>query len=311
MVRVHAASSQPHYWRHIRPIWEALPIEMRGEIFDGKHARIARIGRDDVFLIAGMADLHLCAERRVIYVEHGAGQTYSRIKDRWSAYYPGGHHSENVIGYICPNEVVAQSWAPRPSVVVGCPALDRIEGGLGSAVVFTFHWDAWQVAPEARSAREHYLEHLHMMKVWAEDTSPGVMSPLGHAHPRDKWAEGIWESIGVPFEPDPDVALRKASLVVADNTSFAYEAALLGIPNVALNAPWYRRDVHHGLRFWDHPPGLMVDDGYELISTSVEWWMGSVANAMARQAAAQRAYGAPHRGGGAKLASEFIIGLVG
>ena len=46
-----------------------------------------------------------------------------------------------------------------------------------------------------------------------------------------------------------------------------FEAASVGIPVVAMNAPAYRRDVHHGLRFWDAVPGPQVDDTDQLLAT--------------------------------------------
>jgi hypothetical protein len=242
----------------------------------------------------------------VIYVEHGAGQTYKMVKPRIAAHYPGGPHPDNVIGYICPNEIVAKSW-DRPAVAVGCPALDGAEPGVGRHVVITFHWDAPAVCPEARSARPHYIEDLHCLIPWVNDAG---LELLGHAHPRDTVAKGIWRKLGVPFEPDPDVALHKASLVIADNTSFAYEAANLEIPNVALNAPWYRRDVEHGLRFWEHPPGLMVDDIWGILAHDVDHFLWDSENRWVREAAAERAYSHRPDTGGTDLAVEFVMDLV-
>jgi hypothetical protein len=270
--------------------------------------RIRALPPDDVILVGGYDNIALCGGRRVVYVEHGAGQTYSRLRSRSRPHYPGGPHPPNVIGYICPNRHVAALW-DRPTVVVGCPALEGLQRNP-MAVVFTFHWDAPTVCPEARSARPHYLDHLHEMVQWVRDTGLGGLHPLGHWHPRDRQAETLWRRLGVECEPDPDRALERARLVVADNTSFAYEAALLGIANVALNAPWYRRDVEHGLRFWKHPPGIMVDDADELMSRPVHYYALDKQNHKLRRAAARRAYGLPLGGGGAKAGAEFIEQLV-
>ena len=64
--------------------------------------------------------------------------------------------------------------------------------------------------------------------------------------------------------------LATADLYVCDNSSTQYETAALGIPNVVVNSTMYRRDVHHGLRFWSHIPGPQVDDPDHLAATVQE-----------------------------------------
>lgn len=211
----------------------------------------------------------------VVYVEHGAGQTYEG-DPRGVAFpsYSGGTGLERAVLFVCPSETVAARWRARypatPTVAVGAPKLDRWlrePPGHGLArpsfptVAFTFHWEC-ALVPETRSAWRYYDEALPGL---ASGTEWGF---LGHGHPR---IYGVlhrrWQKLGVSHTPDAGDVFTEADLLVADNTSLLYEFAALDRPVVVLNAPWYRRDVSHGLRFWDYPPGLQCDRPADLAAT--------------------------------------------
>jgi hypothetical protein len=107
--------------------------------------------------------------------------------------------------------------------------------------------------PEMLGALSHHA--------WAIPDVAERYDVVGHAHPRDaQRAERQWGQLGIRFEPDPDKILETAGVLVAGNTSLMYEAAALDVPVVALNAPWYRRDITHGLRFWQAVPGIQCDE---------------------------------------------------
>jgi len=270
--------SQAHYWRHCEPIVEVLVergVEVRtfasryhapwGELLRPRHGKRTT-------LVAGGIDGRALHGRPVIYVEHGAGQSYldaANDGQGWS----GGPGLDHCVLFVCPSVRVAERWRARygdvRAVAVGCPALDafHVERPRGGPVVFTSHWNC-AVTPETLPAHDHYAAAL-----------PSILSTLrasgvllaGHAHPRiARRMQPYWQQLGVEWLSDFDVVLSTARLVVADNTSALYEAAAVGIPVVALNAPWYRRDVEHGLRFWSHVPGLQCDDPADLARVILE-----------------------------------------
>lgn len=264
-MKIHYLATLSHYARHLDAIWQALPDELKGEQLVGRTARTRGIPNQDVIMVAGLIDVERVVNHRVVYVEHGAGQMYAGLPVRTRPFYPHGPsvHPARVIGYISPREEIASIWR-RPAAAVGCPALDRIERKPEYVAAITFHWDParpQRLVPEVRSARPHYLEHLTDIVAWLREWGYSV---IGHAHPRDTDAAGIWAGLGLEYEPDPDAVLDKARFLIADNTSLLYEASALGIQTITLNAPWYRRDVHHGLRFWDAVPGVAVDNADEL-----------------------------------------------
>jgi hypothetical protein len=290
---IDAFASLPHYHDHLRPIWDALPVERRGTLFvAGKSAkaepcsatrgRVARNGGP--VLVASASDARAIHGRDYVYVEHGAGQRYDG--DPATAGHPsysGGRDHDRCVLFLCPNELVAARWRvaypSTPAVVVGSPRLDRWHTGeragpvagayaaTGTGVqwptaAITFHWNG-RLIPEMGTAWKHYDRELGALVLWA--LANGVRL-LGHGHPRI-WPHlrRRWETLGIEHTPDAEEVFEQADVLVADNTSLAYEFASLDRPVVVLNAPWYRREVNHGLRFWSEAEvGVQVDEPSEL-----------------------------------------------
>lgn len=274
---IHAYASRGHYADHIRPIWDALSPRVRGEFLSPRTSdpwgsgRPKRLPADDVVIVASYVDSQKWARSRVVYVEHGAGQTYDADPNgfRHGSYAGGDGHAHTVL-FVSPREEVAARWRARydaPVVAVGCPKLDKYHDAKDvlprdQTVAFSFHWDN-PLCPESRSALPHYQRALPAIVGALRERGWRV---LGHGHPRAMGALArVWRGLGVPVVDDQDYVLRHASVFVADNTSAMYEAAAVGIPVVVLNAPWYRRTYHHGMRFWSVIPGAQVNDPGDVV----------------------------------------------
>lgn len=251
-MKIHAVASMPHYLRHILPIWLRLPADVQGDIFTRRRPNLGRIPAEDVLLVASWVDAVRTTKHNVIYVEHGAGQSYGGDpQSAGNPSYHGSRHPNHIIGYIAPRQSVADSWG-RPAFAAGCPAIADIQRQPEQLAVITWHYDAHNVSPEARSARLHWAEDIDYLIGHLWDCGYTV---AGHWHPKDTAGPKRWKRLRIPVIESADEVLRTAALVVADNTSLMYEAAALDIPVAVLNAPWYRTWVHHGLRFWSHVPG--------------------------------------------------------
>jgi len=245
---IDAYASEPHYREHIEPVFAALG-SLRGEW--------RRHGTDPV-IVASYKDLMGVGERRVIFMEHGAGQTYGRGNPA----YAGGSGREQVRLFLCPSKRVAkinrEAWPGTPSVVIGCPKLERyarIEPVPG-VVGFAFHWNGG-VCPETRSALSYYVEGLR-------DVAERYVT-IGTAHPRiARAAAKVYADAGIEWV-DADEMFRRAEVLACDNTSLGWEFISLDRPVVWLNAPWYRRGVEHGMRFWEWADsGVQVDEPHQL-----------------------------------------------
>ena len=209
--------------------------------------------------------------RPLAFLEHGAGQTYVGST---SPSYAGGSRRQSIGLYLAPGPRVARANAAAyphsTTAVVGCPKLDAAHlaerpANARPVVAVSFHWDAVQVAPEAISAFEHYRAELERLAALTPEARGFDL--IGHGHPK-RWREIApwWESIGVePVQHFAEV-IDRADVFAVDNSSTLYEFASLDRPVVVLNAPWYRPNVNHGLRFWSHSTvGVQVNDGAELV----------------------------------------------
>ena len=226
------------------------------------HLAAVDIGDLDVALVASYVDVVRArqgGQRRIALMQHGIGQSYD---DRNPA-YPGGRDNDDVGLFLVPGETPARRWReayPRARVeVVGSPRLDdlpaRIPDGM-TTVAVSFHWRLGSV-PEARHAFDHYRSAI--------DGLAREFHVIGHGHPRATRLPRFYAKHGIEYVADFSEVCRRADVLVFDNTSAGYEFASTGRPVVLMNAPGYRRDVEHGLRFWEASGvGVQVDDSADL-----------------------------------------------
>lgn len=271
----------PHYEAHLRPLAELLP------------------DLPDVALVASYQDMRRArrAGMRIVLSQHGIGQSYSDD----NPHYPGGRDNEGVGLFLVPNHHAANRWRnayPAARVeVVGSPRLDdlprREPGSL--TVCISFHWNAFHT-PEARSAYGPFSLILGELA--------RSVNLIGHSHPRRDMTS-VYERLGVEYVRTFDEVCRRADLYIADNTSTLFEFAATGRPVVVLNAPYYRRDAQHGLRFWDAADvGVQVDDPADLLAATERAMSERVDDIGRREIALDLVYA--HRTGAAQRAADAV-----
>lgn len=246
--------SERHYVDHLLPVYAELPRRLRGEF----HVGSAPANPDRLTVVSSYGD-YKKTTGPVIFFEHGCGMTY----DTPHPSYAGSGERGRVVLFCSPNERVrianTGSFPDTPNVVVGTPKLDgpfrrSYVAPVTPIVAFSFHW-ACQVTQETMWAWPHYQR-------WFTDQFGNAhrYRPLGHGHPR---AYGTlaktWTRLGWDKTPHFSDVLAQASVYVCDNSSTIYEFAAMNRPVVVLNAPHFRKDVHHGLRFWEDIPGIQVE----------------------------------------------------
>lgn len=272
-----AFASERHYLDHLAPTWLRVPAERR-------HRFIVPERLEGHAQAVGITDLHLIPDRftdadvralcdhpanvtlvasygnvrpllglPTVFCEHGVGQTFRGVSH---PAYADSPQRKGVELFLAPNSYAARavrSANPDARVeVVGIPRLDEWHTRPAKkpvrTVALTFHWRC-RVIREASPALDHYEPGLREFVKLARRHKVKL---LGHGHPLI-WGElePLWRSLRVERVKDSTEVLERADVLVADCTSFIYEFASLDRPVVLLDAPWYRRGVEHGLRFWD------------------------------------------------------------
>lgn len=294
---IELVASKPHYRSHAASVMALI---------GGPDVTRSRDRRSDTALVVSHRDAVRARRwgyRRIALLEHGIGQSY----DDGHGAYPGGNGRGFVGLFLSPNDTAAardRATYPRtPVEIVGSPRLDtlpRRDAGDGLVVATSFHWDGGgRRPPELRTALSYYAAALRDLS----GALPGVTF-LGHSHPFADLTD-LYRRLGWEYVRDFDDICRRADLYIADNTSTLYEFASTGRPVVALNAPWYRRDVDHGLRFWEAADiGIQVDAPADLVSAIERALALRVDDVGRRELALDHVYA--HRTGGAQRAADVI-----
>lgn len=265
-------ASQPQYVDHLLPIWFALPVEERGTFWavDKAASRVqAEVGehfrrtfpspKGPLTVVASHLDSQHVRRRnrKIILVNHGAGQRYGDHLRNHPAYVGGSGRSDIEL-FIEPGPYAGNVTRRAGGNVaeVGCPKLDPFHRfpvePSEDVVAVSWHWHCASGVPETDWAWPEYKDAVAELAQ--------TVKVIGHAHPR-AWLrmERWYREVGIePVESFAEV-LNRASVYAVDNSSTGYEFASTGRPVVWLNSQFYRRSVSHGLRFWDLIPGYQVN----------------------------------------------------
>ena len=290
-------AQQPHYLDHLLPIWNLLPEEKRGKFYvpsiflhnhdidmkeygNNKNCDVTVIQEQisSPLIVAGGISRKDIGNSPLILVNHGAGQSYILNNQKRHSSYAGGENRDNVVLFIQPNTYAANldgnKYPKSQQAVVGSCKLDKwhqkkLDGKIKKrskipVVAISFHWDC-MLCPETKSTWEYYrsalpmLSHKNISQTW---------KILGHGHPAImSQLMPIYKKYGIEIVEDFESVMERADLYIMDHMSTLYEFASTGRPVVVLNAPWYRKKIEHGLRYWECADvGINVEHRDELES---------------------------------------------
>lgn len=286
-------------------------------------------------LVAAYGDLVIAhkksPQRPLILMEHGVGLTPSNE----NAGYAGGTGMRRQADlFLAPNQLILaktkKAIPDTPQVVVGTPKMDKysfqrsavsilegtgdlsleIEETRKPVVCISFHWNGNRVSPEASNAFLHYRDVLDELANQPDFTL------IGHGHPKYMFVlEPEYRARGIEVVQDFEVVMERADVYVNDCSSTLYEFCVTGKPVVIMNAPWFRKEIHFGIRFWEYADiGPQVEGPEELLSVisdqlSVISGQANDEFACARKRMIDDLY--PYLGCAAQRAAGAILGFAG
>ena len=117
---IDAFASLDHLYDHAAAVWRALPDDERGTFYVASRALAARARADGIearrdlprepgppLLVANYLDLtESHSSRAIVYLQHGAGQTYTGVERNES--YAGGRWRHRVVLFLEPHERTAE-----------------------------------------------------------------------------------------------------------------------------------------------------------------------------------------------------------
>jgi hypothetical protein len=283
-----------HFIDHLAPIWKELDSRIKGKFYVPGHlydyARSQNL--DGVYSLSpmgyrkqmtlnvrplGKGPLVTCAYgdmemgwhgyalRPFILMEHGVGLSF----ETHPGYGGGQGLRRNVSLFLAPNQNIFdktyKTYPTAPQVIIGTPKMDTIicqypETINDPVIGISFHWNGKAVCPEAGNALDYYMDILpELAKNY---------HIVGHGHPKIMHKlTPMYKGCGITdIEGDFERVMSRCDIYINDASSTLYEFTCTGKPVIILNAPWFRKTVHWGIRFWDYTDiGVQVDEPEQLI----------------------------------------------
>jgi hypothetical protein len=257
-------------------------------------------------LVASAGDLKRAniTGRKVALMEHGCGQSFGGDpKSADSISYAGGAGRDASMFLHPGDHPASRDRARYPAArveVVGCAKLDTLprKPKGGSVVCVSFHWNC-RVSPETRSAQRAFDRHVRDLAREYE--------VIGHGHPRIMRRLAAWyRRVGIEPVDTFEEVCQRADVYVNDASSTLFEFAATGRPVVVLNPSMYRRNVDHGLRFWEASGvGVNVGERDDLVAAVRLALKDPPKQRAARKAALELVYAYPD--GAAQRAADALV----
>jgi hypothetical protein len=280
--------NQKHYIDHLEDVYKKLDVPKKLIISDDIESYVKEKGLDNVISVSNnfllknklnklkrtynnMKIFVMCYGNvsrvdvgvPIIIGEHGAGQTYDTSH---IAYARGIPKSLNVKYFLAVNKHCYDNFKKNnptlKSYIVGCPKLDKWKDKYkvnkeNPLIVFSWHWLSRSI-PEAYGGFMYWSPALKELK---ESYNIAI-----HGHP------SVQDRV-IPFTQANDIrfikkfedVVEQADIYAVDNSSTLFEFAAINKPVIVLNNPWFRRDVEHGMRFWEYADiGVQCNDVSDL-----------------------------------------------